>query len=188
MKQNASLHDLPEGYKLKIHIDMKAHPGEFWGIQIGSFFLLAPFVLPLIWGWIPFGLDTTMGFFWILILQIPMIVVHEWIHGIVYKQGTDRKVVYKFHGFAASASVPGTYFYLPHYMKVGLAPAVVLSGLFLLLTLVTTGYWQFTWYFMLAIHFASCVGDFYVSLRIRKLPKDTLVEDYGVGMKIYVRE
>lgn len=188
MIQNASLHELPDTHKLKFTIDMKAHPGEFWLLQLGSVLLLAPFVLPYLWGWIPFGLSMVDGLGWVLILQIPMIVVHEAIHGFVYKLATDRKVVYKFHGFAASASVPGTYFYLPHYLKVGLAPAVVLNLLFLILTLISSGSWQLIWYLMLAIHFASCVGDFYVTLRVMRLPKDSLVEDYGIGMRIFVRE
>ncbi len=193
MKANLSRNELPEQYHLKIHIDMKANPAEFWGIQLGSLLLLIPFIFPIIWGWIPALRDWDLvsnrqALIYVLLLQVPMMIAHEWLHGIVYKQGTDRKVVYKFHGFAASASVPGTYFYLRHYQRVGLAPAVVLNALFLVLTLISSGQWQVVWYLMLAVHFASCVGDFYVSLRIRTLPVDTLIEDYGVGMKVYVRQ
>lgn len=193
MIPNASFHDLPEPYKLKIEIDMKKNKKEFWGIQIGALFLLVPFVLPVIWGWLPVSeawtlLDINRSLWLLLLLQIPMIVVHEAIHGIVYKLGTDRKVIYKFHGFAASASVPGTYFTLPHYLKVGLAPAVILSGLFLVLTLLSSGLTQWVWYLMLAVHFGSCVGDFYVTLRIWRLPKDSLNEDYGIGMRIYTKD
>ncbi len=193
MKPYASLKELPENYQLKVHINMKSSPRDFWIIQFGSLILLVPFIFPIVWGFFPFlngwNLESIQPvLIYTLILQIPMIVVHEWIHGIVYKQGTDHKITYKFHGFAASASVPGIYFYLRHYLKVGLAPAVLLSILFIILTIFSTGIWQAIWYFMLAIHFASCVGDFYVSFRIRKLPQDTLIEDYGIGMRVYVHQ
>ncbi|MDP2425119.1 MAG: DUF3267 domain-containing protein [Candidatus Izemoplasmatales bacterium] len=183
-----SVEVLPSHYHLVESIDFKENRAQFILLNVLSILFLLPFIIPVVYGWIHIptsreellsGLLISLGIF------IVLVFVHEAIHGFVYSQGTNKKVKYQFHGFAASASVPGVYFYKKHYLKVGLAPALIINPILLLLVVLTNNQWQFILYLTLVFHFNGCVGDFYVTWLMRKRPDTLLTEDYGIGMRMY---
>jgi len=178
---------LPENYQKIAAIDMKNNRKEFRRINIMSILLLIPFIIGLMITEQNFTMDgvhivTAIAGFAL------SIIIHELVHGIFFKMGRRADVRFQFHGFAASASAPGTYFKKGHYLMVGLAPAVLVNTLLVILMALLTGGFVFAVYFILAFHFAGCAGDFYVTWRLMKMPADTLIEDYGVGMRFYSKE
>ncbi|HOI46365.1 MAG TPA: DUF3267 domain-containing protein [Bacilli bacterium] len=181
-----SVDALPEGYQLDREINLEKDKRLFWMINILSIVLFIPFVLIAIVLQISFTIEI-IPVMMIFPLSIGAIIIHELIHGFFFKRGTKQKVKFAFHGWAASASVPGVYFYKHHYLKVGLSPAIILNGLLIFLLLVLPNAWFYPLYITLAIHFGGCIGDFYVSLLLRKYDASTLIEDTGVGMKFYTK-
>lgn len=184
MTKIKSYSSLPEDYKLDFEVDMLKDEKVFLRINLGSFLLLIPFVLIGILFQFTFEFEMWSALA-IVPTMIATVIVHEVIHGIFFKLGTKEKIRYKFHGFAASASVKGVYFTKRHYLLVGLAPAVILNGLFILLCIFVRGPLFFLLYINLAVHFGGCTGDFFIALKLRRFSEDTLIEDTGVGMKFY---
>jgi hypothetical protein len=181
-----SVNQLPKNYQLRYQIDMKKDKMAILWMNVGAFVLMIPILLflPLFHRLFGYTLET-QTIFWLVPTNILVIIVHEVIHAMVFKQATTEKVKFQFHGFAASASVPGVYFYKPHYMKAGLAPAIYLNLILLLGSVVFGGFVGLLFFLNLAIHFASCVGDFFVARKLLAFPDDTLIEDYGIGMRFY---
>jgi hypothetical protein len=182
-----SVATLPIGYILDKEINLLKDKKLFLFVNIGSILLLIPFIIIAILFQFQFEFEMVTSVI-ILPMMIVTIIVHELIHAWFFKMGTTEKVKFGFHGFAASASVPGVYFYKQHYLKVGLSPAVLLNLLLILLIILLPKLWFFPLYLNLAIHFGGCIGDFYVSWILRKYTNDTLIEDTGIGMKFYVKD
>lgn len=136
-------------------------------------------------------------FLWILItlrfliyllgLDYSSFIIHEWIHGLFFKHYSKQKVKYKFHGWAASASTPGVFYYKKSYIVIGLSPAVIINGILLIIFFLVEPARVMT-FILLAMHFSGCAGDFYVVYKLRKYSKETLVEDTGVGMNLFTKQ
>ena len=122
-----------------------------------------------------------------LLYAILSIIIHELIHGIFFKLGTKEKVSYKFHGWAASASVKGIYFYKHHYVLTGLAPFMIITPLLVACIFIFPAE-ALGLYTLIAFHTASCIGDFYVVYKLSKFGDQTLIHDYGIGMTFYTKD
>lgn len=175
---------LPENYECFKKIDMKDSKMDFKMLNI----LLVIALIPFFMGLIIMGADFTISFWGILLFilgYILSIILHELIHAIFFKLNPKVKVKFKFHGFAASASVPDVYFTKKHYYIVCLAPFIILNSILLMLLFFLTGGTFYLVYFLLAMHFSGCVGDLYVFYKMLLMPKRILIEDYGIGMRFY---
>lgn len=188
MKKAYSVSKLPEGYSLWDEIDMK-HNGKLvlW-LNILSLMLFLPF-FPILFRLIAEVRTDHSVFLWLLISMGGLIVVHEGIHAVFFRCfSKEGKVAFKFHGWAFSASMEGHFFSPRAYAVIGAAPVVILS-----VVLAILGLWgssdslrSFAW-FLFAMQFSSAAGDFYVLWRFRRLPEDALLEDTGIGMKVFSR-
>ena len=47
--------------------------------------------------------------------------------------------------------------------------------------------WFWVIYFGQITNLSGAAGDLFVTIRFSRLPKDILVQDYGVGMKVFSR-
>jgi len=187
-----SYKELPNGYELKDTLDLKNNKSAFFVLNIGSMalFVVVMFIWVFLFGALSFSDPIAM--FVLLGLFILNIIIHEWIHGIFFKIGHSDKVTFKFHGFAASASIPDRYFSKKHYLLVGIAPFIFLMILYSLFALFAYQYFSASYQFvsavLIAIHISGCIGDFYVCLKLLKKNESTLVQDYGIGMRFYSNE
>lgn len=175
--------ELPNNYQLISQIDMKKNKKEFLLINILalSLFFLSLFTLL----YINKSISTDLIQLYIVVgCSIIYIVLHELVHALFFKFKNNVKVNYKFHGFAASAGVPGYYYQKKHYLIISLAPFMIFNLIIIPLFLVND-YWFFILAFLLAIHISGCSGDLYVFIKLLFKPKTILIEDYGVGMNIY---
>ncbi|ERJ11007.1 DUF3267 domain-containing protein [Haloplasma contractile] len=180
--------DLPEYYEQFSSIDMKDNKKEFVLLNALSFIAIIPFFFIL--GAKGLTLKITslwhlVGILLFFVGYILIIIIHEFIHAYFFKRNSKVRVTFKFHGFAASASVPGVYFQKKHYRIVALAPFVIITSVCLPFLFTLTGGAFLILYFIFAMHFSGCVGDFYVFYKLLKMPKETLIEDYGVGMRFF---
>src|SRR5690554_3328938 len=190
MNKVTSFSILPEGYLPVLDIDLK-RKGTLMIINIGSLLMIIGFAV----GYIIYkqmNPSNASGSFEIvnlliyLFIALILITVHELIHGIFFKLGTNQKVSYKFHGWAASASVKGIYFYKNHYILTGLAPFVLLTPL-LVTSIIIFPMHALGLYILLAIHTAGCMGDFFIVYKLIKYKNDALIHDYGDGMTFYTK-
>ena len=176
---------IPQNYKAKLEFDFKTNKWLFLLLNVGSFVLVIPFIIAIAF----FDLDISGNVIvavLLIVIYFFVLIIHEVIHGIFFKLGTKEKVKFGFHGFAASASVPNVYFYKRHYLLVAVAPAIILNLILLICCFIFENEYFLMFYIILALHFAGCIGDFYVFFRLLKFKKDTLIEDTGIGMRFFV--
>ena len=177
---------LPSEYTLIDKVDMQENKKDSFILNGVSFIIaIMLYILFTAIGLIEF-LELT-HFLIFMLLMVVNIIVHELIHAIGFKYKTGVSVQYKFHGFAASASVKEGYFSKWHYFRTSLLPFIVLTILYL--SLFPLGGIVLTFAaLMLVVHIASCTGDYYVALKLLRMPKDCLIKDYGIGMEFYSKQ
>lgn len=191
MKRIRSFNSLPEDYKESFDINFKQSKNFIW-LNLLSLFLIIPFFIGLA---LYYHFNPPLNFITFdavdlliyLLIAFLSIIIHELIHGIFFKLGTKERVTYKFHGWAASASVKGIYFYKDHYILTGLAPFIIITPI-LIISMFIFPLHALGIYFILAIHTSGCVGDFYVTIKLLGYNKETLIQDYGIGMTFYTKD
>ena len=96
---------------------------------------------------------------------IVYIVLHELVHGVVYKAFTKRKLTFGVTMTCAYCGVPDVFVYRTASLCALLAPFVIFSIAFI----VPMFFLQNTVWFLLlaalfAMHFGGCVGDLYITV------------------------
>lgn len=181
--------DLPDHYESYFKIDMQENKKEFIMLNILSILAIIPFIFGLAIIGVSFTVSNPIhlliGLLSFFFGSIIYIILHELVHAFFFKLKNKIKVTYKFHGFAASASAPGNYFQKGHYLIISLAPFMLFNIIFITSLFFLNGGAFFIAYLLFMVHFSGCSGDLYVFFRLFRKPKDILVEDYGIGMRIF---
>ena len=185
---------LPEGYKEIYSVDLQKN--KRLAILINSLALLFGIALAVpMHFFVPittlFSMDK--GFFTyvlkfavLLVLTFVYIILHECVHGIAMKICGTKKVKYGFTGIYAFAGSDDYYGKKP-YIFIALAP-VVLWGVVLLAVNILVSYeWFWVIYLIQITNLTGAVGDLYVTAKFSRMPKDILVTDCGVSMKVFSR-
>lgn len=73
------------------------------------------------------------------------------------------------------------------YIFIALAPVILWGVVLAVINPFVSAQWFWVVYFVQIINLSGAAGDFFVSVRFSRLPKDILVKDYGVGMRVYSR-
>ncbi len=120
---------------------------------------------------------------------IVYIVLHELVHGVVYKAFTKRKLTFGVTMTCAYCGVPDVFVYRTASLCALLAPFVVFSIAFI----VPMFFLQNTVWFLLlaalfAMHFGGCVGDLYITVLYVFKFRDgkTLMRDTGPVQTFYL--
>lgn len=120
---------------------------------------------------------------------IVYIVLHELVHGVVYKAFTKRKLTFGVTMTCAYCGVPDVFVYRTASLCALLAPFVIFSIAFI----VPMFFMQNTVWFLLlaalfAMHFGGCVGDLYITvLYVFKFRDEkTLMRDTGPVQTFYL--
>jgi len=111
-------------------------------------------------------------------------VLHEAVHGLSMWYFSKRKPRF---GVSLQYAYAGSdaYFARLPYLVGALAPLVVWSIVLLIAALLTSGIWFWVVWFVQAGNVSGSAGDLYVFVLVRRMPKDILVQDDGVSMRIY---
>ncbi|MBN2877978.1 MAG: DUF3267 domain-containing protein [Bacilli bacterium] len=194
--KTGSVHELPQGYTLAYEVDLMKDKKMLLWINLLAVLMIIPFVILYFiiinYTTKDLNFDNYSGIpSWKLLAfvaaMILYIVIHEAIHGIFFKKESNGKLKFTFNGIMASASIPDHYFYKKPYLVAGLAPAVIMSVVFIVPLFFLDQLDFLLLYMLFVIHLSGCIGDFYISFKLRKYPEDTLIQDYGMGMKFYSR-
>lgn len=120
---------------------------------------------------------------------IVYIVLHELVHGVVYKAFTKRKLTFGVTMTCAYCGVPDVFVYRTASLCALLAPFVIFSIAFI----VPMFFLQNTVWFLLlaalfAMHFGGCVGDLYITVLYAFKFRDgkTLMRDTGPVQTFYL--
>ena len=121
------------------------------------------------------------------------IVLHELVHGAVYKMLTHQKLKFGITWSAAFCGVPDIYTYRRTALLSLVAPLTVFTVILLPLT-IALRFVDMGWYLVcglvFAIHISGCIGDMFVTSLFLKKFKDprTLMRDNGPEQWVYEPE
>lgn len=191
--------ELPKGYKLAKVVDMKNNTKEMGKLIFYSAVLfLVPFIvtfIPLLIFKMDF-LDETLGLgllFWVPVIlgYLVYIVLHELVHGWVYKRETGEKLTFGITPACAFCGVPHIFTYRKTALKAVSAPYKLFSLIFIVLIVITFFFLPglcFGLSIVFAMHISGCAGDLYVMRLFKKKYTDdtTLMNDTGPIMSIFV--
>jgi hypothetical protein len=193
---------LPEGYKQAFYINAKE---KKLGITLN---LIAIAVLALVMGIAFLTLRLTgklsfeilnvrviallLAYLVFFVSMFGYIILHELVHGAVYKALTGEKLTFGMSWSCAFCGVPNIYVYRKASLISSAAPLVVFSIILGALTAVL--YFVSPWYYILSafifgLHLGGCSGDMYVILLLLFKFKDetTLIRDTGPEQSFYVK-
>ena len=184
---------LPEGYGKILEIDLQKNKKLMLlvnGIALVLMLALAAlgaYIVPIdtffdneVWYMPLIKLAVMMGGY------VAYIVLHELVHGIFMKHFSGVKPKYGFtlmYAYAGSEA----YFNKKSYIIIALAPVVIWGAVLGVLCAVLPQGWFWVVYFIQIGNLSGAAGDFYVTLKFLKLPKDILVNDTGVAMTVYAK-
>jgi len=207
--------ELPEGYRLALHINAKSILlGIIMSVAslIVSFAAIVLLVAPVLRIFDEMlsandgeaGLMLIAGIMLGVFIFIPFVVLHELIHGWAYKRKTGEKLTFGMSWSCAYCGVPNIYTYRSTALYSVLAPMVIISALTLLLTVITLaitpafplGSTAHKVLFcivgalisLFSFHLGGCVGDGYVALLFAFKYRDekALMRDTGPEQFFYV--
>lgn len=115
------------------------------------------------------------------------IVLHELVHGVFMYAFSHVRPNFGFTGAYAYAGSE-VYFGKVHYIIIALAPVVIWGIVLAILSTVLPQPWFWPVYFIQILNLSGAAGDFYVTFRFCRLPKDILVQDTGIRMTVFLRQ
>lgn len=129
-------------------------------------------------------LNYMLRFVALLVFMVLYMVLHELIHGMAMKLCGTKKVKYGFTGLYAFAG--STDFYgKKAYIFIALAPVVLLGIVLAVMNPFVSTEWFWVVYLIQIMNLSGAAGDLFVTVKFSRLPGDILIQDYGVGMKVY---
>ena len=192
--------ELPEGYVAVKTVDAKSDKKTVVWLTVLSLLVMIPAALiPLAIFWLG-GKELSgsteglyLAYVSVLVGMIVYMILHELVHGAVYKRLTGEKLTFGLSLTCAYCGVPHIYTYRKAALKAVIAPFAVFSVIFVAAMAVTYfvssgAYLVLT--FLFAMHISGCSGDLYVAYLLTAKYKDdsVLMNDTGPKMTIYVME
>ncbi len=114
------------------------------------------------------------------------IILHELVHGVFMRLFSRQRVKYGFTSLYAYAG-SDAYFDKTSYIIIALAPVVVWGAVLAVICALLPPVWFWPLYVIQINNFAGAAGDFYVTVRFARLPRDILVRDTGVSMTVFAK-
>lgn len=135
-------------------------------------------------------IDSPAALLWILLLIVGstavMIILHEAVHGIIFWVITGEKPVFAFRGWYAYAAAPGWYLPRNAYLINSLAPLLLLTVIYLGLMAIIPAPALAPLLLMVTLNTSGCIGDIVVALWLLRHPSETLAQDCGTAITLYL--
>ncbi|MBR2388028.1 MAG: DUF3267 domain-containing protein [Clostridia bacterium] len=186
---------LPEGYGEIYSVDLKKN--KKLSLLVNGIAIVICVVMAVVMNfYVPFStlFDMKDGFVpyiirfvSLMLLSVLYIVLHEIVHGIAMKICGTKKVKYGFTGVYAYAG-SDDYYDKKGYIFIALAPVVLWGIVLAVVNFLVPASWFWVIYIIQISNVGGAAGDYFVTVRFSRLPKDILVKDYGVGMVVYSKE
>lgn len=194
MKENNFERELPKGYRLVKTIDAK---DKKLGV-IFSLLAVVIFFAVFILAFIPMVINTKKieaikdgSIFIGFVGTFVYLVLHELVHGIVYKIKTGEKLTFGISWSCAYCGVPKIFTYRKTALCAILAPLVIFTVIFIP-SLILTYFYNPSLYvallFVFGMHLGGCVGDMYLAILLFTKYKDNtiLMNDTGPKATIFI--
>ena len=187
-----ALNILPDGYSQIYEIDLQKNKKKMFLVNGIALLISVLMVVPMCF-YIPITelfsfekgiLQYFIRFAALFGLSIAYMVLHELVHGITMKLCGTKKVKYGFTGLYAFAG-SDDYYDKKSYITIALAPIVLWGVVIAIINCFMPREWFWVVYFLQIMNISGAAGDMYVTFKFSKMPKDILVRDHGVGMKVY---
>ncbi|MBQ3498790.1 MAG: DUF3267 domain-containing protein [Clostridia bacterium] len=183
---------LPEGYREIYSVDLQKNKKmaltvNLLGLGIGVL-LAVPmcFVVPVsaLFSMESGILNYFLRFAALIVLNILYLILHEFVHGIAMKICGTKKVKYGFTGLYAFAG-SDDYYDKKSYAFIALAPVVFWGLIIAVVNCFVPVEWFWVVYILQISNLAGAAGDLFVTFKFSGFPKDILVTDCGVSMKVF---
>ncbi len=190
-----SFENLPEGYNEICAIDLQKNKKLALFVNLLAIIIALLLAVPMCFV-VPissmFSMENGMQNFIIrfavlLVLMILYMVLHELVHGIAMKICGTKKVKYGFTGLYAFAGSKD-YYDKTAYIFIALAPVILWGIVLAVVNLFVSAQWFWVVYLVQICNLSGAAGDLFVTIKFLRLPKDILIQDYGVGMKVFSKE
>ena len=180
---------LPEDYGLIANIDLQKNRKLMLWVNGLALVITLVLMIPVLF-FIPFNTLWEKGetgkSLLILLLKLAVTLI-ELVHGVCMKAITKTKPHYGFTGMYAFAGSEA-FFGKGAYILVALAPVILWGIVLAVLTPLVPRAWFWVVYFVQITNLSGAAGDLYVTCRMLRMPKDILVQDSGVDMKVYAKK
>ena len=123
----------------------------------------------------------------LIILMFLYLILHELVHGIAMKLCATKKVKYGFTGMYAFAGSKD-YYDKKAYIFIALAPVVLWGIVLAVINPFVPVEWFWIVYLIQIMNVSGAAGDLFVTVTFSHLPKDILVQDYGVSMTVFSKK
>jgi Putative zincin peptidase len=191
--------NLPDGYHLTRSIDLRKQPVLLLWLNLiglGLLLLLAWlfFLLASRWRLVigpVLSLSITLPSGWVTFLAIvialvAVLLLHELVHGALFWMITRSRPRFGLGITYAYAAAPDWYISRNPYLVVGLAPLVLITLFGVALLPILPAALVMPWVLALALNASGSVGDVYIVGRLLARPANTLVNDHGDCIHIYL--
>lgn len=192
-----SFESLPAGYSQIMEVNLQKNKKVAFMVNGAAvlvmvvMFVVANFFVPVS---IVFDMVQNGEFLYVLLMLLVMLasslaymVLHELAHAVAMKAFGTKKVKFGYTGVYAFAG-SNDYYTKGAYLIIALAPVVVWGVILAVINAFVPLEWFWVVYFVQMSNISGAAGDFYVTFKFMKLPKDILVHDSGVDMKVYSAE
>lgn len=180
---------LPEGYGLLYSVDLQKNKKTALIVNVVAALIAVAMMVPA-----HFVIPITTLFTYdemyiprllsVVVLYVGYIVLHELVHGVAMKICGTKKVKYGFTGMYAFAG-SDDYYSKGSYIFIALAPVVLWGVVLGVLSFIVPTSWFWVLYMVQVGNISGAAGDFFVTFKFSRMPRDILVKDYGVGMNVY---
>ena len=186
---------LPEGYQeiyaLNLQKDKKMSLIVNLIAVIITVLLVVPmhFVVPI---WTMFSMEAGLKnyifrFVALLVFMVLYIILHELVHGAAMKLCGTKKVKYGFTGIYAFAGSKD-YYDKKSYIFIALAPVVLWGVVLAVVNPFVPVEWFWIVYLVQIMNLSGAAGDLFVTIKFSRMPRNILVQDFGLGMTVYSKE
>lgn len=187
-----AVENLPEGYTKIYAVDLQKDKKIALLVNILAIVIAVLLVVPMHFV-VPifsmFSMESGMQnyiirFVALIALMILYMILHELVHGIAMKICGTKKVKYGFTGLYAFAGSKD-YYDKKAYIFIALAPVVLWGTVLAVINPFVPVEWFWIVYLIQIMNLSGAAGDLFVTVKFSRLPRDILIQDYGVGMSVF---
>lgn len=120
----------------------------------------------------------------LIVLMVLYMVLHELVHGIAMKLCGTKRVKYGFTGLYAFAGSED-YYDKKSYIFIALAPIVLWGTVLAAVNFFVPTEWFWIVYMIQLINISGAAGDLFAAVKFSRMPKDILIQDSGVSMRVF---
>lgn len=190
-----AVHVLGEEYQLFYTLDLQKDKKMAWKVNLLAVLIAVLLAVPMHF-LVPittlFDMEMGLGaygirFLCLMVFSVLYIVLHELVHGAAMKLCGTKKVKFGFTGLYAFAG-SDDYYDKRAYLFIALAPVALWGLVLALVNLFVPESWFWVVYLIQITNLSGAAGDLLVTVKFSRFPRDILITDCGVGMKVYQKQ